>query len=338
MAKYLWFCREFFGILRIQFIPDRMKIFVPALAAFALTFSGISAERTGAIPLGRDGKALNLGFEDGTLKDWTASGKAFQGQPIKGDTVAPRRSDMKSEHDGKYWIGTYERFGDDAQGTLTSAPFKVTQPYGSFLVAGGSFENTRVELVRADDNQVFFKVSGNDSENLRPVVVDLQPHQGKEIFIRIVDQQSGGWGHINFDDFRFHAQKPEFTNAVDPAKQLADAPPPMDVVKFAGLSPEDAAKAASVPEGFELKLFAGEPDVKQPIAFAIDDRGRLWVAEAYTYPRRAPEGQGKDRILIFEDTNGDGNSTSALFSLRDSILSAGSKSVSAAFMWARRPI
>jgi putative membrane-bound dehydrogenase-like protein len=44
----------------------------------------------------------------------------------------------------------------------------------------------------------------------------------------------------------------------------------------------------------------------QPIAFAIDDRGRLWVAEAYTYPRRAPEGQGKDRVLIFEDTNGDG--------------------------------
>ena len=39
---------------------------------------------------------------------------------------------------------------------------------------------------------------------------------------------------------------------------------------------------------------------------ALDDRGRLWVAEAYSYPRRAPEGQGKDRILIFEDTDGDG--------------------------------
>ncbi len=46
--------------------------------------------------------------------------------------------------------------------------------------------------------------------------------------------------------------------------------------------------------------------MKQPIAMALDDRGRLWVAEAYTYPIRAPEGQGKDRILIFEDTDGDG--------------------------------
>ena len=45
--------------------------------------------------------------------------------------------------------------------------------------------------------------------------------------------------------------------------------------------------------------------MKQPIAFALDDRGRVWVAEAYTYPRRAPEGQGKDRILVLEDTNGD---------------------------------
>ncbi len=78
-----------------------------------------------------------------------------------------------------------------------------------------------------------------------------------------------------------------------------------DAVKFAGLSPEAAAREASAPPGFSVKLFAGEPNVAQPIAFALDDRGRIWVAEAYTYPRRAPEGKGKDRILILEDTNGD---------------------------------
>ena len=41
----------------------------------------------------------------------------------------------------------------------------------------------------------------------------------------------------------------------------------------------------TVPAGFKVTLFAGEPDVVQPIAMAIDDRGRLWVAEAYSYPR-----------------------------------------------------
>src|SRR5207247_9711754 len=141
----------------------------------------------------------------------------------------------------------------------------------------------------------------------RPVVVDLRPHQGKEIFVRVVDQQIGSWGHINFDNFRFHADKPVFANALDPAKIAKQFEmPPMDMVKFAGLSPQDAAKEMTLPAGFSAKLFAGEPDVKQPIAFAIDDRGRLWVAEAYTYPRRAPEGQGKDRLLVFEDTDGDG--------------------------------
>lgn len=59
-----------------------------------------------------------------------------------------------------------------------------------------------------------------------------------------------------------------------------------------------------VPPGFKVTLFAGEPDVKQPIGFSIDDRGRLWVAEAYSYPNHGEE--GNDRILILEDTDHDG--------------------------------
>jgi len=56
--------------------------------------------------------------------------------------------------------------------------------------------------------------------------------------------------------------------------------------KPAPLSGADAVKAMTLPPGFKATLFAAEPDVKQPIAFAIDDRGRLWVAEGYTYPKR----------------------------------------------------
>ena len=89
-------------------------------------------------------------------------------------------------------------------------------------------------------------------------------------------------------------------------QEFEEAQPRKRPEMASGLSPEDAAKAMTVPPGFSVKLFAGEPDVQQPIAMAIDDRGRLWIAEAYTYPIRAPEGEGKDRIVIFEDTNGDG--------------------------------
>ncbi len=58
--------------------------------------------------------------------------------------------------------------------------------------------------------------------------------------------------------------------------------------------------------GFQAELIAAEPDLHQPIAFAFDDRGRIWVAEAMSYPAKQPEGKGKDRILIFEDKDGDG--------------------------------
>src|ERR1043165_9475078 len=275
--------------------------------AFSLALcSSLFAASEGILPTTDNGHPLNLDFETGTLQDWTATGSAFDRQPIKGDTVFPRRTDMKSQHHGSYWIGTYEIRGDNPQGTLTSKPFKVTQPFAAFLVAGGSFANTRVELVRADNNEVIFKTSGHDSENLRPVVADLRAFQAKEIFIRLIDQESSPWGHINFDNFRLYAERPSFSNELDPAKLAAAAEMPMDTLKFAGLSPEDAAKEMTLPPGFKATLFAGEPDVKQPIAFAIDDRGRLWVAEAYTYPIRAPEGEGKDRILVFEDTDGDG--------------------------------
>src|SRR5947209_9558546 len=207
----------------------------------------------GVLPLGADGKPLNFDFETGTLKDWTAEGDAFKGQPVKGDTVARRRDDMKSQHQGDYWIGTYENDGDKPQGTLPSVPFRVTHPWASFLVGGGPWPETCVELVRADTKEVFSRTSGAEEENLRRVAVDLRPHQGKEIFIRLVDRHTGHWGHINFDDFRFHADKPNV-----PERKAAAPLPAPDQYKFAGLPPEKAAEAMTVPEGFTVKLFAGE--------------------------------------------------------------------------------
>jgi putative membrane-bound dehydrogenase-like protein len=262
----------------------------------------------GVLPVGTDGKPLNLDFETGTLKDWTAEGDAFRGQPVRGDTVNVRRGDMRSRHQGEYWIGGYEKLGDKPRGTLTSVPFKVTHPWASFLVGGGAHAETRVELAIPPGGEVIFRASGLDEEDMKRVVVDLSRYRGMEIQIRIVDQHTGGWGHINFDDFRFHSEKPQF-----PARPTQALKP--DEYKYSGLDPEKAAAVMTVPEGFEVRLFAGEPDVHQPIGFCLDDRGRLWVAEAYTYPRRHPhpgpilpdadKAKG-DRIVIFEDTDGDG--------------------------------
>jgi putative membrane-bound dehydrogenase-like protein len=262
----------------------------------------------GVLPRAADGRPLNLDFETGTLQDWTAEGEAFKDQPIKGDTVHPRRGDMRSRHQGQFWVGGYEKYQDKPQGTLTSAPFTVTHPWASFLIGGGPWtEQTCVELVDVKRNIVFYRATGLEEEDLRREVVDLTRHVGKLIQIRLVDKHSGHWGHINFDDFRFHGEKPNVP--ARPVKQVLKA----DEYRFSGLKPQEAAAAMTVPEGFEVRLFAGEPDVHQPVGFCLDDRGRLWVAEAYTYPKRhphpgpvIPDSKLGDRIVIFEDVDGDG--------------------------------
>ena len=79
------------------------------------------------------------------------------------------------------------------------------------------------------------------------------------------------------------------------------------LVQGAPLPPEEAPGKMTVPEGFKVTLFAGEPDVVQPMGFTFDDRGRLWVVECFSYPNWIPAGkEGRDRIVIFEDTDGDG--------------------------------
>ncbi|QDV25603.1 PVC-type heme-binding CxxCH protein [Aureliella helgolandensis] len=67
-----------------------------------------------------------------------------------------------------------------------------------------------------------------------------------------------------------------------------------------------AAESMSPPDGFQVSLFAGEPDVVQPIAMTFDRRGRMWVVECLSYPQWTDDGTGHDRVTILEDTDGDG--------------------------------
>jgi putative membrane-bound dehydrogenase-like protein len=73
------------------------------------------------------------------------------------------------------------------------------------------------------------------------------------------------------------------------------------------LSPDETVKRMKVAPEFEVKLFAGEPNCVNPIAFTIDEKGRVWVVECFEYPSRTPKGKApRDRIVILEDTDGDG--------------------------------
>lgn len=74
------------------------------------------------------------------------------------------------------------------------------------------------------------------------------------------------------------------------------------------LTPEQSMQLIQLPPGFEMQLFAAEPDISKPICMNWDERGRLWVAETVDYPNMTRENkeEGNDRIKILEDTDGDG--------------------------------
>lgn len=74
------------------------------------------------------------------------------------------------------------------------------------------------------------------------------------------------------------------------------------------LSPAESNKLTQVPAGFEIQLFASEPDITKPIAMTWDEKGRLWIVESVDYPNAFTEidSAANDRIKICEDTDGDG--------------------------------
>ncbi|MGB2760308.1 MAG: PVC-type heme-binding CxxCH protein, partial [Maribacter stanieri] len=74
------------------------------------------------------------------------------------------------------------------------------------------------------------------------------------------------------------------------------------------LSPEASKKLIQVPAGFDVELFASEPDIINPIAMNWDEKGRLWVIETVDYPNtvRNDNSIGDDKVKILEDTDGDG--------------------------------
>jgi putative membrane-bound dehydrogenase-like protein len=85
-------------------------------------------------------------------------------------------------------------------------------------------------------------------------------------------------------------------------------PKPFNTEKGDPMPAEEVARTMALPPGFKCVVFAAEPDVQQPIAMNWDSKGRLWMAENYTYAENPMRWDTKlrDRIIILEDTDGDG--------------------------------
>jgi putative heme-binding domain-containing protein len=72
--------------------------------------------------------------------------------------------------------------------------------------------------------------------------------------------------------------------------------------------PELERKSFLVAEGFEVNLFAADPLIAKPIQMNFDPAGRLWIVSSEVYPQIQPGQTANDKVLILEDTDGDGHS------------------------------
>lgn len=94
------------------------------------------------------------------------------------------------------------------------------------------------------------------------------------------------------------------------AAHAQDFPEPYDSERVEGspMPAEEAARTMKLPAGFKATVFAAEPEIRNPIACAWDKRGRLWVAENFTYAERPKRFDLalRDRVLILEDADHDG--------------------------------
>lgn len=168
-----------------------MRRFIVALALSLIGFNVDAADTAKDI--------LIADFEGETYGDWKITGEAFGSGPAKGTLPGQMHVDGFK---GKGLVNSFFK-GDGSVGTLTSPAFKVERKYINFLIGGGkNIEKTCINLL-VDGKIVRSATGPNDkaggSETLSPDTWDVAEFAGKQATIQIVDNATGGWGHINVD-------------------------------------------------------------------------------------------------------------------------------------------
>jgi len=139
-----------------------------------------------------EGRVL-ANFEGKDYGDWKTTGEAFGSGPAQGRLADQNPVDGYLGHG---LVNSYYH-GDATTGTMTSPEFEITQPFLNFLIGGGSQKETRMDLLAA--GKVVRTASGSDAERLAWSSWDVREFLNQKAVLQIVDNATGGWGHINVD-------------------------------------------------------------------------------------------------------------------------------------------
>ncbi|MEJ2705237.1 MAG: GH116 family glycosyl-hydrolase [Sedimentisphaerales bacterium] len=201
-------------------------------------------------------KIVLADFEGPDYGDWQATGQAFGAGPAKG-TLAGQQ--QVSGFSGNGLVNTFLG-GDGPHGTLTSPSFVISRNFINFLIGGGNHKGkTCMNLIV--DGQIVRTATGKNDEKLEWSFWGVHEFEGKRAKIQIVDEFSGGWGHINVDQIELSDER--HAGPVGPVDELPDFGSMVLALAQGGASPEKTQSLLEAVGPRVVKLHT-EPDVTYP--------------------------------------------------------------------------
>jgi hypothetical protein len=152
---------------------------------------------------------LRFTFETGTLEGWSIV-EGQLGRAVSDAVSLPRWKQKPLNHEGRFHLSTLNTgagASDKQTAMLQSPPFVIRGQQATFLVSGGfDRESLYVALCDAETGGVLLKAGGASGPQMQRIIWDIRPWTGRTVFLRVVDQNTGGWGHLTFDDFSVDGQ------------------------------------------------------------------------------------------------------------------------------------
>ena len=147
-------------------------------------------------------------FETGDLQGWKVTSGAFE--RIVTDRAKEHNTGNPYTKGGKYFVSTLEdkhnRSADRQTGVVESPTIRLTGPTITFKIGGG--EHARFELVDRATGKAIVSATGENGEPMRTVTWNVPKFVGKDVYFRIVDHATCGWGHVTIDDVSFEGIVP----------------------------------------------------------------------------------------------------------------------------------
>jgi hypothetical protein len=154
-------------------------------------------------------EVVRFDFETGDLQGWQVVEGQFDRVVSDRPTFHNRYPDQPGNQynkQGRYYLSTVEQqpgqpSNDRMTGVIESPVFVLADREISMLIGSGTQPASYVALCTLDGQEVLVARGKDQTEVMQRVRWDAAPWVGQQVFLRVVDRETRGWGHVTLDDF-----------------------------------------------------------------------------------------------------------------------------------------